>query len=67
MPGSGLKPSRLSGRPSRMSGNVRKPLLDVWGPLGYPGVARRLSRISGSGREALSNVQEWSGDPPGCP
>ena len=26
----------------------------------------RPSRLSGSDRETLPDVQEWSGDPPGC-
>ena len=37
---------------------------------GCPGAVRRLSRMTESGREALSVVREWSGDPsecPGCP
>ena len=32
-----------------------------------PGVVRRPYRMSGSGRESLRDVQEWSGDTPGCP
>ena len=36
-------------------------------PSACPGVVGRLSRMSGSGREALSEVQELSGDPPGFP
>ena len=42
--------------------------------LGYLRVVGRLSRMSISGRKALSEVwevstkfREWSGDPPGCP
>ena len=31
------------------------------------GVVGRPSRMSGSGREALPNIREWSGGPPGCP
>ena len=30
-------------------------------------VVGRPSRMSGSGREARQDVQEWSGGPPGCP
>ena len=30
------------------------------------GVVGRPSRMSGSGREALPDVREWSGGPPGC-
>ena len=37
----------------------------VGSPSGYPGVVVWLSRMSGSGREALSDVLEWSGGPPG--
>ena len=37
------------------------------GPAGYPGVVGRSSRMSGSGWEALPDVQEWSEVPPGCP
>ena len=36
-------------------------------PLGCLGVIGNLSRMSGSGREALSDVRDWSGDPPGFP
>ena len=28
---------------------------------------RKACRMSGSGRKAIPNVWEWSGDPPGCP
>ena len=42
---------------------------DVWEwsgvPLGSPGVVRRPSRMSGSGREALADLRECSGGPPG--
>ena len=34
---------------------------------GSPGVVGRSSRMSGSGREFLSGVREWSGCPSGCP
>ena len=30
-------------------------------------VVGRPSQMSGSGREALPNVREWLGNPPGCP
>ena len=61
-----------------MSGCGQEALPDVrvWseGPPGCPGVVGRPSRMSGSGREALTvgretfpNVWEWSGGPPGCP
>ena len=30
------------------------------------GCGREACRMSGSGRKAISNVQEWSGVPPGC-
>ena len=33
-------------------------------PPGFLGVVRRPSRMSGSGRESLLDVQKWSGDPP---
>ena len=58
-----------------MSVSGREFLPDVWkarlnvreclrGPPGYPVVVGRPSRMSGSGREALSDVWEWSGGPP---
>ena len=31
----------------------------------YPGVVGRPSRKSGTGREALPDVREWLGGPPG--
>ena len=31
------------------------------------GSGERPSRMSGSGRDALPDVWEWSGCPPGCP
>ena len=34
------------------------------GPHERPGVVRRISRRTGSGREALPEVQEWSGGLP---
>ena len=41
----------MSARPSQMTGSGRESLPDVWewsrGPLGCPGVVRRLSRMSG--------------------
>ena len=65
------RPSWMSGSHSWLSGcgwesltNVRKGLR------GYPecpGVVRRPSRKSRSGRLALPDVWEWSGHPPGCP
>ena len=33
---------------------------------GYPGLAERPSQMSESGREALRNVREWSGDTTKC-
>ena len=66
------RPSQLSesgGRPSWMSWSIRKALANVWewsvGSLECPGVVGRSSRISRNGREAILNVQEWSGGPPG--
>ena len=64
-----------------MSGICREAFPDVreWsgGPQGYLGVVGRPSRRSGSGREALKiiwewsgtlpDVRDWSGFPPGCP
>ena len=38
-------------------------------PSGHPGclgVIETPSRMSGGGREALQDVQEWSEDPSGC-
>ena len=60
-----------------MSESGRKTLPNAWewskgypecpgvvgGPSGYPGVAKIPSRTSGSGREAIPDVLEWSGDP----
>ena len=37
------------------------------GPFRCPGVVKRLSQISRSGREAFPDFLEWSGGPPGCP
>ena len=34
------------------------------GPPGCPGIVGWPSRMSGSGRDSLPNVQEWSGNPP---
>ena len=57
------------------SGRVALPDVREWsgnppeclvGPLGYPGVVGRPSRMSGSYRESLTNVREWVGGPPGC-
>ena len=31
-----------------------------------PGMVVKLSRMSGSGREAFPDVREWSGGPAGC-
>ena len=31
------------------------------------GSGREHTRMSGNGREALPDVREWSGGPPGCP
>ena len=46
-----------------MSESVRDAILDVrvWsgGPPGCPGEVGMPSRMSGSGREALPDVQEW--------
>ena len=53
-----------SGCPPRCLGVVRRP----------SGMAGRPSRMSGSGRDVILDVREWSGgplgwpgDPPGCP
>ena len=69
MSGSGRKPSRIPGRPSLMSGSVRKSLPDVrvalsdiwvWSgvPPGCPGVVGRPSRMSESGQQSLQEVWE---------
>ena len=51
-----------------MSGNVWKALPGCpGGPLECPGVVERLSWLSGSGRDPLSDVREWLGDSLGCP
>ena len=47
-----------------MSGSGREDLLNV---RESPGVVARPSRMSGSSREALPDVQVWSDGPPGCP
>ena len=47
-----------------MSGSGRKTLSAVWRCLGVVG---RPSRRSESGREALPEVREFSGGPPGGP
>ena len=66
---------------SRMSGSVKGPPECLGGPagcsvgpFGCPGLFERPSRMSGrpyqmseSGREALSDVWEWSGISPRCP
>ena len=53
-------PSRMSGRPSCMSGRGQEalPYVREWlrRPPGYPGVFGRNSRMSGNCREALSYV-----------
>ena len=54
------KPFRMSGsgeRPSRMSERLAQ----------CPGVVEKASWMSGSSRETLPDVREWSGDHPGCP
>ena len=64
-----------------MSWSGREALPNVWelsgGPHGCPGVVKRPSWMSWSGRETLLVVREWwealpyvrelSGDPPECP
>ena len=59
-PGVVGSPTRMFERPSRMSGCDRKSLPNVreWlrGPPECPGVVGRLSRMSGSGWEALPVV-----------
>ena len=37
------------------------------GLYGCPVVSGRPSRMSGSSRQALQDVREWSGGAPGCP
>ena len=70
-----VRPSRMSGRPVRISGSGRESLPDFWewsgdhpgcpgDPFGCPRVVGRPSRISGSGREAHPDVREWSGGNP---
>ena len=49
--------SLMGGRPARMSVSCWVALLDV----------RRPSRLFGSGRVALPDIREWSGDPAKCP
>ena len=80
MNGSGRGPSRITGRPYRMSWSGQLALPDVrsgretlpevleWSviPPGCPEVVGRPSRMSGSDREALPDVREWSGGPTGC-
>ena len=44
-----------------MSGSGRDP------PPGCPGVVGMSTQMSGSGREALPDVWDWSGGPPVCP
>ena len=60
-----------SGVPSRMSRSVLEALSDCpegsVGPPVCPGVVRRPFLMSGSVREAIPVVREFSGDPPGCP
>ena len=51
---------RLVGRPPRCLGVVGR---FSW----MSGSCRKAPRISGSGREALLDVREWSGGPPVCP
>ena len=49
----------------------RDALSDVWEwsgcPLGFPGLVRRPSWMSGSVRESLPDVRVWSGGYPRCP
>ena len=64
------------GDPAECLGVVEGPLgcpeglTDVWewsrGSLECPGVVRRPSRMSGSGRDTLSDVRERLGGPPRC-
>ena len=64
----------MSGITQETFPEVRKALSDVWecsegppGTLGCPGVVGRPSQMSGSGRETLPDVREWSGGPLECP
>ena len=64
-PGEVGRPSRISGRgrrPILMSGSAREALLDLreWSDStsGCPGVVGRPSRLFGSGRETLPNVRD---------
>ena len=54
-----------------MSGSDREALLDVRElsvfPPGCQGVVGRHSRMSGSCREALPHILQWSGGSPGYP
>ena len=54
-------------RHCQMSGSVGKPSRMSGRTAGSAGVFRRPSRMSGSGRDTLSDVREWSVGPPGCP
>ena len=55
------------GRPSLMSLSGRKPFWMFGSCREALRISGRPSRLSGSGREALPDVQKWSGGPPGCP
>ena len=66
----------MSGSSQEALLDVREPHQVVWvwsgdppgcsgAPTGCPVVVGCLSRMSGSGREALPNVREWLGGPPG--
>ena len=59
------RPTRMFERHSRMSGSVLKdlPYVSRSGRETLPDVSRP-SRMSGSGRQCLSDVREWFGTPP---
>ena len=74
MSGSSLRPFQMSGSGRETLSNIWEALSDVWecsespprypvSPLGCQGVVGRLSWMSESGREALLDDREWSGDP----
>ena len=70
--------SRMSRRPARMSGNVRKAFPDVWealsavrersrSSLGCPGVVGRLSRLFGRVSQPLQDNRKGVPTTPGHP
>ena len=50
-----------------MFGSGWEALPDIREALRSLGVVEMLFRMIRSGREALLDVREWSGGPPGCP